>query len=337
MARPTTSLVVALLVAPGAGAQQASEIDITVGRTILEDEWRGLGYYLIAVDWARGVLYVHDDEEPDGVMVFSLETGEWVRTISTPRGEGPYEFSQGRVDLDLAPNGGLYVSGFRRVVEYDSIGVPVESWTPAPSPLSGRVCNLDGSPAVPTREGVVRRGPDGESIAIGPPWTGVVPFESALSARIACRDGTVYVAVSYSSGPDSIRTYRSDGEVGMVAVPAGEPSNVQCLEDGVPCPHWSRGARVSFDGRGNIVILGIDQRTHGAIINPRTGCYTVVRNTTLGRYTPVAVHGDSVLVFHHPFEKLTRGNRTVVHIDDSANGVSMRPIRGVGTGCLIGP
>ena len=185
MARPAGSLVLAALaLASEANAQQVAEIDFTSGRTILEDEWRGLGASLVAVDWERSVLYAHDDEEPNGIMAFSLLTGEWIRTIRTPRGEGPYEFSQGRVDIDLAPGGGIYVSGYSRVVEYDSLGTPVDSWTPAAAPLPGRVCGLNGHPAVPTREGVVRRGPDGTSVAVGPPWA-----HPRFRSRASCHRG----------------------------------------------------------------------------------------------------------------------------------------------------
>lgn len=93
---------------PHAGStQHIVEIDYSAGRTILEGEWRAIRLSDLATDWDRNLLYVHDPEEPDGIMVFSLETGDWLRTISTPRGEGPFEFPQGKGRMALAADGRL--------------------------------------------------------------------------------------------------------------------------------------------------------------------------------------------------------------------------------------
>ena len=129
--RALTFLMIAgLVVAPGAGAQQILEIDYSVGRTIIQDEWRAMRHHNLGADWNRNLLYVHDNEEPDGIMVFSLETGEWVRTISTPRGEGPLEIPPlGTTWMSLAGDGGLYVAGFQRVLMFDSNHNPVDMRT----------------------------------------------------------------------------------------------------------------------------------------------------------------------------------------------------------------
>lgn len=60
---------------------------------MVDDPWRAIGCRS-ATDHARGVLYVLDAEEPGGVMAFSLETGEWIRTdrSSLPRATGREEF-----------------------------------------------------------------------------------------------------------------------------------------------------------------------------------------------------------------------------------------------------
>ena len=115
--------VLAYLLTPAVGTgQQVLEIDYDAGRVIIDDEWRGLKSYFVAVDWDRNILYTADSEEPEGIMAFSLETGEWIRTISTPRGDGPHEFSGGRRGIAIAPRGGLYVSGHLRVIEYTAEG-----------------------------------------------------------------------------------------------------------------------------------------------------------------------------------------------------------------------
>lgn len=359
MKRPTPPWVVGFAVlatcsaqTQPAMAQQALEIDFNSGRTIIDHEFRSLGAHLVAVDWDSGVLYADDDEEPNGIMVFSLETGEWLRTISTPTGEGPYEFPQGRGGMALRPGGGLYVAGLLRVIEYGPEGAQISYWNPE-APMSKRVCTFGDAPAVPTQGGVVRRGPDGTTEPIGP----VVAKGSLVSgdtaaereevgfqlrtARIACLDDVAYVALSYDEGPDTIFAYHADGEVGRVAVPLeGAIPGAECklptmrgqsgrvVRPAGPCPHWSRGAQLSFDDLGNLVLLGADMLTHGAIIDPATGCYALIHSTTLMSHAPVGVHADSVLVYHNrPIERIRDGKPVIVTGLGSSPKVSIHPLR----------
>ena len=311
-----------------AHAQQAFEIDFDSGRTIIDHEFRSLGYHLVTVDWDSRILYTDDDEEPEGIMAFSLETGEWLRTIRTPEGEGPYEFPYGRSGMALRPGGGFYVSGLLRVVEYDAEGLPVNSWTPR-GPMSRAVCAFGGAPVVPALGGVARHNLDGTIELIGPGEAreGPVTAETAEQqarranqlqrARIACLDGVAYVSRSYDEGPDTVFAYHADGAVDRVPVPLeGAVPGAKC-EIGVgrgpetrPCPHWSRFTQLSFDDLGNLVMLGTDMLTYGAIIDPETGCYALIHATTFSRYTPVAVRADSVLVYHNrPIERTINGER----------------------------
>ncbi len=300
-------------------------------------------FRLVAVDWERNILYVDDKEEPEGIMAFSLETGEWLRTIRTPEGEGPYEFPQGRSGIDLAPGGGLYVSGMMRVVEYDPQGMPIHSWRPE-SNLGREVCNFGGAPTVPSEGGVIRRGPDaGMDQAFGPSQgksrgvvAGTIDDVRAIvmrrfDTRIACLDGAAYVAMPSEEGPASVFVYHRSGEEGTVAVPVkGATDRTGCTRNGEPCPHWSERARMSFDDLENIVLLGHDWATHGVIINPDTGCHALIRNTTRGQHTPIRIHADSVLVLHNPFEVTEKDGRTVYNVTgNSAYRVSMHPLRRV--------
>lgn len=352
MSRPILLAVATLALLPvhAANAQQILDIDFEGGRTIIDDEWRAMmSSGPLAIDWERNLLYVDDQEEPEGIMVFSLDTGEWLRTIRTPEGEGPYEFPQRRAGIDLAPGGGLYVSGFMRVVEYDSLDVPINSWRPDAT-LAERVCDFGGAPAVPTLGGVVRRGPDDTSELVGPiaapssaEDTETIRDPDAYirfrGARIACLDDVAYVAMANEEGPDSVFVYHLGGEEGRVAVPVqGVRDHTGCMrryERGgkvveEPCPHWSERARLSFDDLDNIVLLGYDYETHGAVIDPETGCHALIRNTTQGRHRPVGVHADSVLVFHNPFEVTEEDGRTVYNITgNSAYRVSMHALRRV--------
>ena len=146
------------------------EIDTAAGRVIIDDEWRAIrtieGTHL---DRTRAILYATDDEEPHAVMAFSLETGEWLRTIPTPQGDGPYELSQGMADLTVGRAGTLYVAGHVRVLEFDPLGNAVSNWRPAPGTGVSGVCELDGQPAVVMRGGVIRRGADGTDERFGAP------------------------------------------------------------------------------------------------------------------------------------------------------------------------
>ena len=79
-----------------AGGQEIVEIDSEAGRIVLADTlYRSMIPATAVVDWTRWLVYVRDREEPEGIVVFSLNDGEWVRTVSTPRGDGPGEFAQG--------------------------------------------------------------------------------------------------------------------------------------------------------------------------------------------------------------------------------------------------
>lgn len=157
----------AVLGVPEAGAQQVLEIGYNGGRHIIDDEWRAMGYVHMAIDRNRAILYLNDREEPDGVMAFSLETGQWLRTIRTPTGDGPFELTQGRTGLAIAHHGGLYVAGVLRVIEFDSLGIPIDHWQPD-TPMRRMVCAFGDQPAIPAQSGVIRRRADGTDEGIGP-------------------------------------------------------------------------------------------------------------------------------------------------------------------------
>ena len=350
--RATILLAVAALGSPAVGAQQVLEIDYTTGRTIIDDEWRSIRSTGLAVDRSRGILYVIDAEEPEGIMAFSLETGEWIRTIQAPKGDGPQEFPDGRASTATAAHGGLYVSGLGRLVEYDARGVFVNSWTPKWK-MSQHVCDFGGEPAIPTPSGVTRRGPEDAEEVI--PSTGaedrpseirssednLVFLTTHVSARIVCTASTAFVVRSYVDGPDSVFVYHRSGQMGRVSVPTDfaewegcerretRTASGRVTERRAPCWVWNRGLQPSMDGRGNLVLLGEDFNFGGTIINPETGCYAIVRKdpSTDKSRIPVRILGDSVLVLHNFSEPNANGGTT--YYTDSANRVSLHPFRRV--------
>ena len=347
----TLLAVAAALVGPAADAQQVLEIDYTTGRTIIDDEWRYMRTADLAVDRTSRILYVIDAEEPEGIMVFSLETGELIRTVRTPEGDGPWEFPSGRRSTSIAPDGGLYVSGLGRVVEYDALGAVVSSWSPDWK-LSQNVCDFGGEPAIPIPFGVTRRGSAGADDVIAPtqaeddaPENRTLEESLAFhtthgGARIVCTETTAFVVRSYTEGPDSVFVYHRSGEAETVAVPSDFAEWEGCEQreartpsgqpvGRVPCRVWNRGLTPSIDDRGNLVLLGEDFDFAGTIINPVTGCYAIVRKdpSTDKSRIPVRILGDSVLVLHNHSEPNENGGTT--YYTDSANRVSLHPLRRV--------
>ncbi|MYG81672.1 MAG: hypothetical protein F4187_07890 [Gemmatimonadetes bacterium] len=351
-----SGVAVLVAAAPAIAAQQVVEIDFEAGRIIIDDEWRSMYFGLAVVDWNRNVLYVDDMEAPDGIMAFSLQTGEWLRTIPTLLGDGPGEFPQGRSGIALTAAGGLYISGLRRVVEFDSLGVAVSNWSP-PTPPTRRVCDFGGQPTVPTQGGVVRRVPDGNGESIGPVRAAgrvvqrrtraegrAVGIRLLNHTRIACSTNRAYVVATYGEGPDSVFIYDRAGEVGRLHLPeAGDAATIRCereesrtssgrvIQAEGPCPHWSQNAAPSFDDLGNLVFLGRDVGIYGAIIDPDTGCHAMIRAPRGGsRYAPISIDADSALVLRRSVTEETSGGRTVSVVDaNSATGVSIHPIRRV--------
>ena len=352
--RATTLLAAAAaLGAPAANAQQVLEVDTTAGRVIIDDEWRAIRIIdEMALDRSRAILYVSDAEEPEGVMAFSLETGEWIRTIPTPTGDGPFELARGKTGLAVARDGGLYVSGSVRVLEFDALGGRVSNWRPR-AEINPSVCEFDGQPAIPAPSGVIRRGPDGTDEPIGPGVVDgrVIVDEATLeemesryfrmyTARIACTEEAAYVVFGYEGSPDSVFVYHRNGEMGRVRVPTEftegrEDCTVTArLPSGetreMPCQTWNQELRPSFDERGNLVLLGRDSEVSGAIIDPETGCYAVLRKQ--GRSRPqdaLLIYRDSAVVFGYHFEQTVQGNTTRTTTYTTASRVSLNPLRRV--------
>ena len=351
-----TLLAVATAIgAPAAEAQQVLEIDTVAGRVIIDDIWRAIGTFDdIVLDRNRAILYVSDAEEPEGVMAFSLETGEWIRTISTPTGDGPHEVSEGLTGMSIARDGGLYVSGHLRILKFDALGTFVSYWQPRAEPHR-KVCGFGGQPAIPVRGGVIRRGPDGTDEGVGPGqvdgrgadrmivkremvegnrtvrtgWTAV--------AQIACTDDEAYVVLSYEEGPDSVFVYHRDGEMQSLAV----PTDFAEVRDGCtvkvtmpsarsldwPCSGWNRQLKPSLDDLGNLVLLGRNVEVSGTVVDPETGCYAVVRKPGPSlAYDAGHIYQDSALVFGYDSGSTDQGGS---FISQAANRVSLHPLRRV--------
>ena len=357
----TTLLVVAVAMSASAThAQQVLEIDTAVGRVIIDDEWRAIRTIGdMPLDRTRAILYANDDEEPEAVMAFSLETGEWIRTIPTPEGDGPFELSRGTSGMTVGRDGTLHVSGYVRVLEFDPLGNAVSNWRP-PAQMVMDVCDFNGQPAIPAYGGVIRRGPDGEDESVGPGvvdgyaivgstsqeslWaTGIdmsregSQSSSVTPPRIACTDDAAYVVTSYAEGPDSVSVYHRNGEAERLAVPtefteAREDCTVELTLPGVGtvpwrCTTWNRSLQPTLDGRGNLVLLGRDLEVPGTVIDPATGCYALIRKPEPTFYSDALhIYQDSALVFRYDSWQQAENSFSVT---TAANRVSLHPLRRV--------
>ena len=347
--RATTLLAIAATLGlPSADAQQVLEIDTAAGRVIIDDEWRAIRTIGdMPLDRTRAILYANDDEEPEAVMAFSLETGEWIRTVPTPTGGGPRELERGMSGMTLGRDGRLYVAGYVRVLEFDPLGQYVNNWRPRAEVVMD-VCEFDGQPAIVASSGVIRRGPDGTDESFGSSIvdrratttretpTGYSRTTSGYSPRIACTDDTAYVVTTNAESSDSVFVYHRNGEMATLAVPTeftdpGDDCKVKrsfgatVLE--FPCTNWARERRPTLDGQGNLLLLGRHEEVPGAIIDPETGCYAVVRKPDLSwDYDALHIYQDSALVFYYASWENDRGGFTM---SSAADRVSLHPLRRV--------
>ena len=56
--------------------------------------------------------------------------------------------------------------------------------------------------------------------------------------------------------------------------------------------------RVTFTTLPLLAVLGVDRQFHGAIVNPDTGCFALVKNACGDRrQVPARIYADSAMVF----------------------------------------
>lgn len=337
-----------LAMAPLGSAQQLLEIDFENGRAVIDDDFRAIRFSPVAFDHARRAIYVRDREEPDGIMVFSIETGEWLRTHRITKGEGPREL-RGLRGFALSASGGLHVLGVTKTLLLDSIGTFDGYWRFG-GPSTEAICEFGGQPTVAVQGGLRRRGASGgeddyfgDPVVAGDTWVrgpdaGLSEVLKWRDAAVACRQDAAYVVLpneqlelvqsstttgellNRGSGPDSVLVYHDDGRVRRLNVPSefGE-------EHG-----WNRGLMPSIDAEGDLVLASLNGFVPGAIVDPETGCYGVFRNREYELYRVfVAMHRDSAVVFDRDREEMTRDGRRQVTIYSEARRVSLHPIRRV--------
>ncbi len=338
-----------LVGAPRVLAQEVIEVDYETERVVIDDPYhRSFAFDMLAIDHARGILYVEDREELEGVMSFSLLTGERLNVVRYATGGGPNELPQAKAGFALAPGGNLFVADPSKVLELDPLGEVVSYWLPrAPTRLG--ICNLGGEPAVPTVGGVVRRNPDGPDLGIGSnalvgETVRANSFEEGRAiarrtwrARVTCNEEAAFVVESFEDEADSVYVYYLDGrEDGRLAIPAESTRRwwhgCSVVLAGVRirdrCPEWNENMRPSLDENGNLVLVstrGIRLPLTGVIIDPESGCHAILRHRPQPGSDVVAIYADSAVVFHKEAVPTERG----VTIGANAGRVTLNPLRRV--------
>lgn len=320
-----------------ASSQEAFRIDYREGRMIIDDPLRAIEPYWYAMDHERGILYVNDLEEPNGLIAFSLATGDWLRLISVSQGEGPGEL-RGLGGAVLAPEGGIYLWRYPKALHLNSRGVVVDEWRPDVQQVWMDLCVFGGRPAVAVRGGLVRRGVDGGDDRIGWMSSGrgsprvetvdeaVAVIGESMKTRLACRGDLAFVLPGRAAPADSVFVYSTDRLERKLAIPSELIEEAARVASG-------RLDVLADDGRGNLVLLGADPfaEVPGAVMDPRSGCHALLRNPRPQLYRQfVGVYADSALVFHWDHEEETRGGERVVHVRDRANRISLHPLEPLG-------
>ncbi|MDE2677954.1 MAG: hypothetical protein OXI76_08620, partial [Gemmatimonadota bacterium] len=333
-------------------AQQVLEVDYETERVVIDDPYqRSLALDMLAIDHARGILYVEDREELEGVMSFSLLTGERLNVVRYAKGGGPNELPQNKAGFALAPGGNLFVADPSKVLELDPLGEVVSYWLPR-APMRLGICSFAGEPAVPTVGGVVRRnsgGPDlgvgsealgGESVTADNLEEGRAIADRAWSARVACHEEAAFVVESFEDEADSVYVYYMDGRAdGRVEIPAVSTRRwgISCgltilgvrIIRGRRCPEWNERLRPSLDENGNLVLvstIGFGLSLTGAIIDPESGCHAIIRHRWQPESRVVATYADSAVVFHREVVTTEGGG---VRVGSRAGRVTLNPLRRV--------
>lgn len=105
-----------------------------------------------------------------------------------------------------------------------------------------------------------------------------------------------------------------------------------------PCPGWNEDLYPSLDRLDNLVLASREpQNPKGPSSTPEPGAMRCF--APHGRTPPtgfVRIYRDSALVFTHDGRRETRGERTVLVVDQGATKVTLHPLRRISGAPCIG-
>lgn len=335
MKHPTNraGLLVLLLGAAEAmpvGAQERMEIDVAHGRVIVE----GAEYdfsSIAVVGHDRRILYVVDAVEPLGVMALSIDDGARLAMYGGSRGEGPGEL-RSLSSLSLSP-AGVLVAGGGVINHWSREGDLIGTWRPR-LPDASHVpsqCVVDNEPVVPSLTGAVRREPDGSWVVLGRRPGGRVNPDIFGATHITCIGDVAYVLDEQLVG------YSPSGDVISIPLPAeleeiSRGWRERLRQGAIGHPYGG----LFHNGKGQLVVVlprFAGGNVFGAIIDPGTGCHTVLTAPdALSRRTRalIGMYQDSAVVAESEMEvRIINGVRTPV-LYPGASRIALLPLRSAG-------
>ena len=285
-------------VASDLASQQVLEVDIDAGR-----ELAGGVEYLFSngvVDYDRRLVLVVEAADPLAVTAYSLDGGAVQGVFGGGQpGDGPGELTQ-LYATAVGPEG-IFVSGPRRVLYWSWSGTLLHQWAPT-APSTNELCSFKGRPAVTLQKGLVYRGDDGESVAVGGEarlWLdqSAAPGDAFRMVRLTlmtCSDSAAYVLDGYNH---VLTEYKTGVEPRLVAMPAElvEAARERLAQSSEN--HYYPGYNKIFladDGR--LVMTTAADGLAGAVVDPQTGRYALLKQKRLsGGQSYVGMFGDSIV------------------------------------------
>lgn len=329
-------LVVCSACVSAVSAQQVLAVDMDAGRELAGGPEYVFANLSASMDYGRRLVLVPEIVDPMVVRAYSLEDGSVEGVFGNPRrGDGPGELTQ--LYRTVTGSDGVFMSGPGRVLYWSWSGALLYHWTPT-APLTHRLCALDGRPAVALEEGVVFRGDDGESIALGGEartWLKTTPVsheasvDAYMSVQLACAGSSAYVL----AGVDHALTeYRLGAEPRRIPMPAELVEAASKMRE-LTSREWGYGNMFPADD-GRLVITRVTDVDElvGAVVDPETGCYALLKQQPPGGFpTYVGMFADSVVMLEasrDPTVRMIDGRRISVYSSDKSY-MFVRPVRAV--------
>ena len=328
-------VTLALWPATGAAAQQRLEIDHSSGREVI-NQWEYGFRSFVEIDHARKLLYVFEASDPLAALAISLNDGALVSKYGGAEGEGPGELQN--ANALAATTDGVYASDHVRVNHWDSSGNLVSTWRPnTPSVMD--VCALGGQPAVPLPGGALVRSTDGPGVILGRGRAGrrlMVDLASAreamftfTSSEIVCMGDVAYVLTDLQ-----VHGHSAGGTTTEVKLPPELVERGRRRQAGARGGARIRPFRLFHDGNGNLVISMWRSRLAGAIIDPETGCHSIVMDPGPPAGHAVRFAGmyqdSAVVLVNTPTTRMVEGKPTPVFVAGEYPIIALRPLRRVG-------
>ena len=325
---------------PDGSTQQILEVDMDAGRELVG----GIEYLFdsrtAVVDYGRRLVMVSEAADPLAVTAYSLDDGSVQGIFGGGQlGDGPGELTH--LEAVAVGSDGVFVAGRGRVLHWSWSGVLLHRWRPT-APGTNALCALNGRPAVPLQDkGVVFRGDDGESVALGGEarseldWSAASRRDDLLDiftaygqAKVACADSAAYVL----AGMNHVLTeYKTGAEPRLVAMPAElvEAARKR-MEESSGNAFYPGYETLFLADDGRLVITTLAYGLTGAVVDRKTGCYALLKNKpNPPAWSYVGMFADSLVTLEGSRQSTTMvldGKERRVFVSDETH-IFVRPVR----------